>query len=430
MSETVTTPNQPDLAGAAKPAAALAEAPKATQPATDARLMSVDALRGFDMFWIIGAGAIVGALEKMNSNPVTSFLALQLKHVTWEGFHFYDLIFPLFLFIVGVSMVFSLDRELAAGGRARVLLRVCRRSVLLFALGVFYYGGLTQPWPDVSLGGVLHRIAACYLLAALIYTFVPSPRGLAAVCAALLVGYWALVALVAFPDLKLEKPVVEKLAKEIGSNSPHVIAGAVKERVTGTYEEGRNLTNYLDFLFLPGRKAQTYYINEGLLSTLPAVALTLFGALAGLLFKNGSVEPRKKITWLVAAGAAGVVLGLLWGLQFPIIKRIWTSSFILLAGGLSALLMAVFYWLVDVRQWRTWCQPFVWIGGNALTIYVVAQIVNFPTLAARLVGGDVRDFLDTHVAKGSGALVVAATGLTLAVLLTRFLYQRKIFIRV
>src|ERR1051325_8121092 len=271
-------------------------------PPASSRLMSVDALRGFDMFWIIGAGAIVTALEKMSGNPVTTFLATQLTHVKWEGFHFYDLIFPLFLFIVGVSLVFSLDKAFAEGGRPRVLWRVFRRSVLLFALGIFYYGGLSKPWPDVQLGGVLHRIAACYFLAALTYTFVRSVKGLLAVCAALLIGYWLLVTFVPFPDLRLDETTVKAIAKRIGSDSPFAIAGVVNERVSGSYVEGRNLVNFLDFLFLPGKKAQLYYINEGLLSTLPSVALSLFGALAGLLFKNRSIAPEKKIAWLLGPG--------------------------------------------------------------------------------------------------------------------------------
>src|SRR5262249_32004319 len=154
---------------------------------------------------------------------------------------------------------------------------------------------------------------------------------------------WALLAFVPFPDLRLEKPTVTALAAQVGSEEPGAIAAAIPQRVSGVFEEGRNLTNYLDFLFLPGKKAPVYYINEGLLSTLPAIALSLFGALAGLLLKNDSIAPRQKVMWLLAAGIAGVALGLFWGTQFPIIKRIWTSSFILLTAGLSAMLLAVFY---------------------------------------------------------------------------------------
>jgi predicted acyltransferase len=125
-----------------------------------------------------------------------------------------------------------------------------------------------------------------------------------------------------------------------------------------------------------------------------------------------------------------VVVGYLWSYEFPLIKRIWTSSFILVAGGYSLMLMAFFYWLVDVREWRRWCQPFVWMGANALTLYVLAEIVNFPQLALRFVGGDVRNFLDRQVVQGCGDLVAALVGLLLVVLLARFLYRRKIFLRV
>jgi predicted acyltransferase len=404
--------------------------PDAPADETSPRLMAVDALRGFDMLFIVGAGTTMGAIEKMSRNPLTAALAEQLTHVPWEGLRFYDVIFPLFLFIVGVSLVFSLDRALAAGGRRAVLGRVLRRSVLLYALGVFYYGGLSQPWPDIWLGGVLQRIAACYGFAALLYLFVRGTRGLLGIAAALLVGYWALLTFVPIPDMKLEKTVVEQLAQQAGSDSPWAIAAAVPGRVRGSYEEGRNLANFVDFLLLPGYKAQDYYINEGLLSTLPAVALTLFGVLAGRLLRNPAVPQSRKVAWLAAAGLGGILLGLLWSLQFPIIKRIWTSSFILVTGGLSALLLAAFYWLIELKQWRTWCLPFVWVGCNALTIYLLAPIVRFDLLAARLVGGDIKNFLDAHAVRGLGGLVIGLVGLLLALLLMRFLYQRNIFLRV
>lgn len=398
--------------------------------AATTRLVSIDALRGFDMLWIVGATSLVQALDKMAPGRATNLLTNQLKHVDWEGFRFYDLIFPLFLFVVGVSTVLSLDKAIATGGRAKAVGRIVRRSILLFALGVFYSGGLSQSWPNVGLAGVLQRIAACYLFAGLIYCCVPRPKALAAVCAGLLLGYWALLAQVPFPDLKLNQPSVERIAREIGSHSPARIAAAVPDRVHGLYEEGRNLTNYVDFRFLPGRKANIYYINEGLLSTLPAIALPLFGVLAGLLLKNRNIGQRQKVLYLLAAGAAAVATALCWSWQMPIIKRIWTSSFVLLAGGLSAMVLAVFYEVIEVRHWRTWCQPFVWIGSNAITIYLGSQIIGFQRLAARLAGGDVRTFFDSFVAPGFGGLVVALVGLLLLVVFARFLYKRNIFIRV
>jgi len=138
-------------------------------PSPSERVLAVDTLRGFDMLWIIGAGLLVQALDTMSANSVTTFLSTQLKHVKWEGFRFYDLIFPLFLFLIGVSIVFSLDRALARAGTGAAVMRILRRSALLFLLGVFYYGGVSEQWPDIMLGGVLQRIAACYLFTALIY---------------------------------------------------------------------------------------------------------------------------------------------------------------------------------------------------------------------------------------------------------------------
>ena len=394
------------------------------------RLLSVDALRGFDMFWIVGAGTVAKAMDELDPGPVTSFVSTQLTHVQWEGFRFYDLIFPLFLFIVGISTVFSLDKAWQTGGRRAVLRRVFLRSLLLFFLGILYYGGFSKPWPEVRLAGVLHRIAACYFFAALIYSYVRSTRALLIVSTALLVGYWAWLTFVPIPNLQLEETEVTALAQRAGSESPFAIAVATEEWIQGSYEEGRNLTNFVDFLFLPGDKPQKYYINEGLLSTLPAIALCLFGILAGRLLKDDSVDPNRKVQVLLAGGALLVVFGLLWSLQFPIIKRIWTSSFVLVAGGLSAWMLALFYWLIDVQRWRRWCMPFVWIGCNALVIYLGVRIISFQKLAEWFTGGDLSEFLDENLASGAGSLATAVVSLLLVFLVARWLYNRKIFIRV
>ena len=163
--------------------------------------MSLDALRGFDMFWIIGAGSLVSALNRISQTGPTQFLATQLEHVDWRGFRFYDLIFPLFVFMVGVAMVFSLTKLVEREGRAGAMKRVIRRGVLLFVVGIFYSGGFTNPWPDMRLMGVLNRIALAYLFAGLLFCYF-KPRALAAICAGLLVGYWALMSFVPIRDRK------------------------------------------------------------------------------------------------------------------------------------------------------------------------------------------------------------------------------------
>ncbi len=400
-----------------------------TKPAVQ-RLLSVDALRGFDMFWIIGADALVQALNRMGPTPVTQFLATQMEHADWEGFRFYDLIFPLFLFIVGVSIVLSMDRMLATAGRKGALIRIAKRSVLLFVLGLFFYGGVTRAWPDVQLAGVLPRIALCYFFAATLYVLL-SRKALVGVAALCLVGYWALMMFVPFPDVRLEHGKIGKNETQAKAKTPEVLLANISTTVRGTFEEGHNLTHYVDFRWLPGKKRNLYYTNEGLLSTLPAVATTLLGVMAGWLLTSARWGGKQKVVWLLAAGGVGVALGLLWGLEFPIIKRLWTSSYVLVAGGYSAILLGVFYLVVDVWQVRAWCLPFVWMGTNAITIYLVDNLLGgFNGIAARLVGGNVQQFADAHITKGCGDLLIALMGLLIAFWFVRFLYKNKIFLRV
>lgn len=412
----------------AHPSAALSASPPAAPAPAPARLVSVDALRGFDMFWIVGGAKVASALDQLHAGPVVSMLAAQLKHAEWEGFRFYDMIFPLFLFLVGVSIVLSMDRALAKSGRKTAFLRVLRRSALLFAIGVFYNGGLTRAWPDVSFAGVLHRIALCYFIAATLYMLLPR-RGIAIAAAVFLVGYWAMLMFVPFPDVNLKHAALTKIESQAQAKTPQELLAGVSATTRGTLDEGHNLTNYVDFRFLPGRDLNLYYNNEGLLSTIPAAATTLFGIMAGWILVSQRLGERQKVWWLLAGGAVGVALGILWGLQFPIIKRIWTSSFCLVASGCAAMFLAAFYLVVDVWRWRKWCTPFLWIGTNAITIYLAANLVDFGAIANRFVGGDVKTFLDTHLAMGTGVLIAAFVGLLLPVLLVRFLYLHKIFLR-
>jgi len=293
------------------------------------RLMSVDALRGFDMFWIIGADALVGALNKMSHTGPTAFLANQLEHAEWEGFHFYDLIFPLFVFIVGVSLVFSLSKTIEQSGRTEAVKRVVRRGVLLYVIGIFYYGGFSNAWPGIRLVGVLNRIALAYFFAGLLFCFF-KPRSLIGICAGLLIGYWALMSLVPIRDIQLTPTNIARLATEAGDtntaayfedkDSPN--ASTVRNNpawtgaqrlfysttrlVIGKYEKGYNLSDHTDFQHLPGKKWDTFSDPEGLLSTIPAVATCLLGVLAGLLLKNQKVQDSRKVAYLIGVGLAVV----------------------------------------------------------------------------------------------------------------------------
>jgi predicted acyltransferase len=413
----------------------------------------VDALRGFDMFWIIGADSLVRALNGMNQSKPVKLLADQLEHVPWEGFHFYDLIFPLFVFLVGVSLVFSLTKTIEREGRTKALTRVFRRSVLLFIVALFYSGGFIKAWPDMRLMGVLNRIALAYFFGGLFFCFL-KPRALAALCIGILIGYWALMARTPIRDIQLTKASLVELAEKNGDAqtaalfldkegpNPSAIkyspAWAAAERlyyettnrVTGKFGPGYNLSDHTDFRYLPGRKYDQFFDPEGFLSTLPTIATCLLGVFAGLLLRNQTFPGGQKVIWLVSCGIVAVALGWLWHQQFPVVKKIWTSSFVLVAGGYSAMLLGIFYLIVDVWQKRTWCQPFVWMGMNSITIYQTSNIIGgFAKLATRLVGGDVKTFFDTHLAQGAGAMMISLVGLLLAFWFVNFLYRRQIFLR-
>jgi predicted acyltransferase len=201
-------------------------------------------------------------------------------------------------------------------------------------------------------------------------------------------------------------------------------------RVTGKYERGYNLSDHLDFEYLGGRKYDVFFDPEGLLSTMGGIASCLLGVFSGLLLMSQSIASRKKAACLIGCGIAAVLLGWIWHLQLPVIKKIWTPSFVLVAGGYSAILLGFFYQIVDVWGVRKWCRPFVWIGMNSITIYLAANIIGgFRRPAARIVGGNVGQFLDNHIATGFDELGISIVGLLLVFYFAHFLYRRKIFLR-
>ena len=404
------------------------DAAQASSDARPKRMLSVDALRGFDMFWIIGGEEVAKALEALGGGWLLTAISEQLKHVEWAGFRFYDGIFPLFLFLVGVSITLSMDRMLASAGRGGALARIARRSVLLFAVGVFYYGGFSRAWPDVQVSGVLPRIALCYFIAATLYVFLPR-KGLVAAAVLFLAGYWALLSFAPFPDVSLAHGTIGKKGSQADAKTPPALLAGVVPAVAGVFEEGRNFAHYVDYRWLPGKKRNLYYSNEGLLSTMSAVVTTLFGIMAGWLLTSTRWTEKQKAAWLLGAGAAALCMGFLWGLQMPVIKRIWTPSFCLVSGGFSAVMLGAFYLVVDVWRWQKWCTPFLWIGANALAVYLAVNLLDFNAIAARLAGGDVQAFLDSRIGQGVGGVLIAGIGLLLPVMFVRFLHRQKIFIR-
>ena len=358
------------------------------------RVLSIDALRGFDMFWIIGGGAIFESLVEVWKYPVTETIRVQLDHVKWEGFHFEDLIFPLFVFMVGAVLPFSISRRAERGeSPSRIHLHVIRRAAVLILLGLILNGLLRFNWPQMRWPGVLQRIGFCYLLAALIVLHTRW-RAQVIIVGVVLLAYWAVTVLIPAPGFS---------------------AGDISAKGC--------LSSYVDRCLIPGKLYYGDGDNEGILSAFPAVCTALLGALAGQWLRSNRSGSRKA-AGLAVAGIACVIVGYLWGLVFPVIKILWTSSFVLFAGGWSLLLLALFYWVIDVQGYRKWAFFFVVIGMNAITIYFLQNLIDFERIGKFFLQG---------AAQHAG--VYAALLLPLGAFLARwvflwFLYRHKIFFKV
>jgi len=359
------------------------------------RLFSLDVLRGFGIFWVVLANTVLDPDRFIDHSEAVRSLAVRLGHRAWEGLSLADVGFPLFVFIAGMSTVLSLGKLLQHHGKRAAHARLLRRFVVLFLLGVVYNGGLTNSWPDMRLLGVLQRLAICCLVAGLLFCHL-RPSGLVAVCAAILVGYWAWFTFVPVPGL----------------GAPSLARGA-------------NWAWYVDNFYLPGRKLFGEWDPDGVVSTIPAIATCLLGVLAGQVITNPSVLDRRKLLYFASAGVAGVLLGFLWHLEFPIIKNLWTSSFVLVTGGYSCLLVGAFYLVVDMWGFRSWTPPFLWLGHNALAMYLVINLVDFRAIAQRFVGGDIHAALSPY-----GDVCVTVVSLALVFALARFLYRKRIFFRI
>ena len=304
------------------------------------RLLSVDALRGLT----------VAAMVLVNNPGTWRAVYGPLQHAPWHGWTPTDMVFPFFLFVVGVSIPLALGPALerGAGGLAA---RVLRRAAVIFALGLLLHALPFFPLATLRIPGVLQRIAVCYLLAALLVVATRGARGwrIQAVAAGvLLVGYWLLMTKVAAPG-----------------------------QVAGDLSPGGNLAGYVDRLVLGPRhiwQATRVYDPEGILSTLPATATTLLGVLAGHWLRAGRSGPRI-VGGLALGGLVAAALGWLWGLSFPVNKPLWTSSYALLMAGLAALALAAGHWVIEVRGRRGWAAPFAVLGVHALVLFFLSSLM-------------------------------------------------------
>ena len=361
------------------------------------RLLSIDTLRGFDMLLIAGGGAFIEKLEGKTNLAWLNGLARQFHHITWNGFSFYDFIFPLFLFISGVSLPFSLNKGLSIGLSKRDLYRKAfRRMIILILIGIVYKN---SPIPffdpsNIRVVSVLGRIGFAGFIATLLYlNFSWSKRVMWV--AGILLLYYAALFLIPVPGY-----------------------GA------GDLSFEGNLVGWFDRNFLPGRLLEKTYDELGLLTLLPSLCLCILGSLAGDILRMDKTD-SKKLQFLILSGAVSIGLGLVWGLHFPINKHLWSSSFILLTGGLAFLCLSLFYFLIDVMKYKKWAFFFQVIGLNSLTIYLVYHFINFYYTSRLLFSG-----LYAPTPEPWHEVFEAIGAVILVWLFLYFLYRKKIFLKI
>jgi predicted acyltransferase len=368
-----------------------------SQISTSNRLYSLDALRGFDMFWIMGAEEIVHSLAKITGSPFMEVMSRQLTHPDWHGFHFYDLIFPLFLFLAGVATPYSIGKEIEKGkSKNQLLLRVIKRGLILVLLGVIHNNGLElRPIAEIRFGSVLGRIGLAYMFANIIYLYT-SQRGQIIWFCSLLLGYWLML---------------------LFNSAPGFPAGDLTM-------EG-NFASYLDRLIMPGKLYLVVHDPEGLVSTIPAISTGLLGIYAGNLLRNNPMSMERKALQLLIMGIVSLVLAQLWNLVFPINKNLWSSSFVLHVGGWSLILLSFFYYIIDVRGFKRWAFFFTVIGMNSILIYMSGQFIGW-----RYTTEAFFQWLIQLAGDPLNLLVFALCYVAVKWAFLYFLYKKNVFLRV
>ncbi len=377
------------------------------QPTAAPRLASLDVFRGLTI-----AGMIL-----VNDPGTGSAVYAPLSHAEWHGWTPTDLIFPFFMFIVGVSLVFSFEARMRRGGDKTTLYRhIAVRAAVIFALGLLLAAyPFVPPYFHLAswrIPGVLQRIAICYLIASFIY-LTTSRAWRVAIAALLLVGYFALMKLVPVPGY-----------------------GA------GVLTPAGNLEGYIDRKLLMGHMwsvRNQVWDPEGILSTLPAIATPLLGIFAGEWLRSARNSMRK-VAGLIAAGAVGLVVGEIWSIWFPINKNLWTSSFVVFTAGFAAVALGVCYWVVDVKGWRAWGRPFQMMGMNPLALYFLSEFVaiNMYLWRAWMLNGQPVGLQPYLYAKGfaplaspmNASLMWALAYTLVFVLLGWAMYRAKIFVKI
>lgn len=361
------------------------------------RLVSLDAFRGITI-----AGMIL-----VNNPGSWSHIYGPLRHAEWHGWTPTDFIFPFFLFIVGVAMAFSFPRQMETLSRAMIYRKVVRRTLILFGLGLIMAGFPYYDLSTIRVPGVLQRIAVCYFFASLIFLN-SGKRGQALWMAALLLAYWAILALAPVPG-----------------------------GTTGDLSAEGNLGAWLDRFLMDGHLWKERWDPEGLLSTIPAIATTLSGILTGHWLRSGH-DRREIAGWMFVAGWLAIVAGLFWDIAFPINKGIWTSSYVIFTSGAALQFLAFCYWLIDVKEIRAWAGPAIVYGMNAIAVFVASGLLARGFYLIKIDGADGEMSLKAWLFQGltawfdpvNASLVYALGNVLFWLAVMYWMYRRRIFIKI
>ena len=361
------------------------------------RLYSLDALRGFDMFWIMGAGGVFGNIAKITGSPFWEGVATQMTHPVWNGFHMYDLIFPLFLFMAGVSTPFSIDSQRAKGkSREQLLLRVIKRGLILVLLGVIYNNGLKlTPLESIRFPSVLGRIGIAYMFANIIYLYARKTFQYIWFLG-ILIGYWLLLKFTSAPGFPMGDLTMEG-----------------------------NFASYIDRIIIPGRLYKGIHDPEGLMATIPAISTGLLGIFTGNLLRDKKFTPTKKALLMAIVGVILLVLAQLWNLDFPINKNLWTSSFVFHVGGISLHFMSFFYYVIDVLKKQKWAFFFKVIGMNSILIYISGLFINWTYTTNGFFA-----WLGQLVGEPYNVVILGICAIFVKWVFLYLLYKKKLFLRV
>ncbi|HEX8041122.1 MAG TPA: DUF5009 domain-containing protein [Chryseosolibacter sp.] len=361
------------------------------------RLFSLDALRGFDMIWIMGAEEIFHSLAKATGSPLMETISFQFTHPQWHGFRIYDLIFPLFLFMAGVATPYSIGRSLEKGKtREELLVRVIKRGLILVLLGIIVNNGIVfKPLSEMRIASVLGRIGLAYMFANIIYLY-SSFRAQVIWFVSLLIGYWLLLRFNSAPGFPMGDLTMEG-----------------------------NFASYIDRHIVPGKLYLGIHDPEGIVSTIPAISTGLLGIFAGNLLKNNPMAMGRKALYLLVAGVISLILAQLWNLAFPINKNLWTSSFVLHAGGISLILLSIFYYVIDVKGYRKWAFFFAVIGMNSILIYMSGRFINWGYTNKAVFG-----WLGDLIGDPYNIVMMAICYVMVKWTFLYFLYKKRVFLRV